>query len=315
MEFHFAPDFLELLVETIPRLVRAKKHVLLFFQGAGVSPAMMIDLDADLRRDKDSHSKFDLARTVIVRLNEAGDAALAARREVVRRVVEFEDFSACWDNDKLPAQGLVAKVRQLVNVKDSFSRMNIEREREQEKAREERDRDLQAKRQRQDNIEQVKGELFALFGETDPHKRGIAFEGVLNRLFAAVGILVRESFTVKLNGAGVVEQIDGAVELDGHLYLVEVKWWKDPLGVGETAPHLVRLFSRDGARGLFISATGFTEPAIIQYREALRQRVTVLATLEEIVAALNAQADLVELLRRKIKSAVLEKEPLVRFHA
>ena len=75
-----------------------------------------------------------------------------------------------------------------------------------------------------------------------------------------------------------VEQIDGAIELDGHLYLVEMKWWDSPLGVGETAQHLVRVFSRDGARGLFISATDYTAAAIQQYRDALRQRVVVMMT-------------------------------------
>jgi restriction system protein len=36
MEYHFAPDFLNLFVETISRLNRSKKDLLLFFRGAGV---------------------------------------------------------------------------------------------------------------------------------------------------------------------------------------------------------------------------------------------------------------------------------------
>jgi hypothetical protein len=250
---------------------------------------------------------------VIVRLNEAGDAGLAARREVVRRIVEFEDFTRCWENDALQARGLVGEVRRLVNVKDSFTRMNIERAREREEAQQARESEIQTKRQRSDRIGQAKGELFALFGEKDAHKRGKALEGVLGSLFGAYDILVSEAFTVKLDRAGIVEQIDGAIELDGHLYLVEMKWWNVPLGPGETAQHLVRLFSRDGARGLFISATGYTDAAIAQYRDALRQRVTLLATLEEIVSALNTEVNLAEMLRRKISSAVLDKEPFAKF--
>lgn len=307
MEYHFAPDFFNLLVETIPRLNRSKRDVLLFFRGAGVQSRHTADLEADIQKSRDSHTKFDLARTVLARLNEAGDAALAARREVVRRIVEFEDFTRCWENDLLQAKGLVAEVCRLV------TRMKQEREREREEARVSREAEAQARRDARKRIEQVKRELFALFGETDAHRRGTALEGILNRLFDAYGILVRESFRVRLNEAGVVEQIDGVIELDGHLYLVEMKWWATPLGTGETAQHLVRVFSRDGARGIFISATEYTPAAIEQYREALRQRVVVLMTLHEIVKVLDSNAtDLRTLLKYKINAAVLDKEPFAQ---
>jgi restriction system protein len=70
-----------------------------------------------------------MTRQVLCRLNDAGESALATRREVLKRASEFEDFSSCWDNDRLKAQGLVTQIQKLVNVKDSFTRMNIERER------------------------------------------------------------------------------------------------------------------------------------------------------------------------------------------
>lgn len=309
-EYHFAPDFLNLLVETIPRLNRSKRDVLLFFRGAGAPTNFLDDLEADLKRDKDSHNKFDLARTLIVRLNEAGDSTLAARREVVRRIVEFEDFTRCWENDVLQAKGLVGEVRRLVNVKDSFTRMNQERERERDQARAAREAAIKARREYIERIEIVKRELFSLFGESDAHKRGKKLEPLLNQLFSAYGILVREAFVVRVTGAGVVEQIDGAIELDGHLFLVEMKWWDAPLGPGDTAQHLVRVFSRDGARGLFISASGYTPAAIQQYREALGQRTVVLITLEDIVKVLNEVADLAEMLRARVNAAIMDKEPL-----
>src|SRR5207247_4118679 len=119
-------------------------------------------------------------------------------------------------------------------------------------------------RQRSESIQRIKADLFALFAESDVRKRGKALEGVLNQLFALDGLLVKEAFTVKGRcGDGVIEQIDGLVEVDGLLYLVEMKWWNTPLGVGEVSQHLVRVFSRGGqARGLFISYSAYTEPAI-----------------------------------------------------
>ncbi len=55
--------------------------------------------------------------------------------------------------------------------------------------------------------------------------------------------------------AHMVEQIDGVIELDGELNLVEIKWWSVPLGAGEVSHHLVRVFNRGHLRGIFISAS------------------------------------------------------------
>lgn len=309
VEYHFAPDFLSLLVDTIPRLNKGKADVMVFFRGAGVSTQYLDDLDADLKRNKASHNKYDLARTVLIRLNEAGDATLAARREVVRRIVHFEDFTRCWEADVLQAKGLVSEVQRLVNVKDSFTRMNQERERERSTIRAAVEADIAAKRNWQNNLDSIKAELFGLFGEVDANKRGKALEGVLNRLFSFYGISVREAFTVRHDDAGIVEQIDGAIDLGGHLYLVEMKWHKDPLGVDKTSQHLVRVFSRDGARGLFISASGYSQPSIAQYIEALGKKVVVMVTLEEIVKILNQSGDLKAVLDLKVQAAILDKKP------
>lgn len=137
----------------------------------------------------------------------------------------------------------------------------------------------------------------------------------MNRLFASYEILVREAFTIKgVCGEGVIEQIDGVAELDGHIYLVEMKWWNSPIGPGEVSPHLVRIFGRGGqVRGLFISYTNYTDAAIIQCREALTQgRVVVLSTLEEIVSILSQNGDLKVWLKTKTEAAIVDKKPFFR---
>ena len=45
------------------------------------------------------------------------------RRELLKRVVEFENFSTCCPEDRLEAQDLVSQIRSVINVKDSFTRM------------------------------------------------------------------------------------------------------------------------------------------------------------------------------------------------
>ena len=48
----------------------------------------------------------------------------------------------------------------------------------------------------------IKADLFALFTQKDAHARGKALEGVLNRLFKAFEILIREDFTLRTERQG-----------------------------------------------------------------------------------------------------------------
>lgn len=308
--FHYPPDLFELLVQTIPLLCRSKQNVLTFLKGAGVDARLMSGVTRKVNEDKDSITKYEIVRTVLEKLNEKGDATLAARREVLRRIVEFEDFSTCWPDDRLKAQGLIAQIRQVVNVKDSFTRMREEREREQRERRVEQEARLRQERQRREAVAAIKADLFALFGEQNPHRRGKKLEGVLNRLFDAGGILIREAFAIAgSEGEGIVEQIDGVVEIEGEVYLVEMKWWNDPLGVETVSQHLVRVFNRGEARGIFISASGYTEPAVKSCRESLHRVVVVLCNLQEIVMLLEREGDLKALLKEKIRAAIVHKNP------
>lgn len=50
-------------------------------------------MDEAVREDVRRVSKFALARTVLRRLNDGQDAYIRQRREIVRRVAEYDDFS------------------------------------------------------------------------------------------------------------------------------------------------------------------------------------------------------------------------------
>ena len=126
--YHYPPELLQLLIDTIPKLCRSKRDLILFFRGAGVPERHLGDLEETVARDRESISKYEIVRTILQRLNEFGERALRERREILKRVVEFEDFSTCWDNDRLQAKGLVSEIRKVVNVKDSFTRMRQERD-------------------------------------------------------------------------------------------------------------------------------------------------------------------------------------------
>lgn len=308
--FHHPPELLSLLIDTIPLLCRSKRDVLLFFQGSGVPHELRDDLALTLGTDPQGINKYYIARTVLTRLNERTDAYLGPRREVVKRIIEFEDFSTCWPQDQLKAKGLVAEVRRVVNVKDSFTRIRQERDAERQRHIQQHRAQAMAERRRRDQLDEVQRDLVRLFTVANPHRRGKLFESILNRLFAVEGILIREAFTlVGDEGEGTVEQIDGAIEFDGDVYLVEAKWLTDPVGPGETAQHLVRVYSRGDVRGLFISASGYTDAAVMGHRQALTQKVVVLCALRELVLLLERRGDLKSLLKEKVRAAALDRNP------
>jgi restriction system protein len=308
--FQYPPELFSLLVDTVPILCKSKKDLLLFFRGAGVPDVLMFDIQEQLKTDPKSVGKYPSARTILTRMNEGGDALLAARRELLKRVTEFEDYTRCYDSDVMKAKGFVSEVRRVVNVKDSFTRMSQERDREAETRRAEQQAKTAAVRERREKVEQARKDLSALFGETDAQRRGKALEGVMSRLCRAYDVLVVEDFRRKGGGqGGVVEQIDGVVEIDSEMYLVEMKWWTSPLGPTEVSPHISRLMLRSGVSGIFVSSSDYTPAALEMCRDFLQQRVIVLCTLREVMDVLNREGDLVAMLRAKIRAAKLDRNP------
>lgn len=312
--YHFSPDLLEAFVDALALLARGKGAVLDIFRGCGVPEEAMAELRASLAGpDASKVRKAHLARQMLHWLNDdPTDSKLRYRRELVRRVTEWEDYSSSYPDDQLKAQGAVARVRDLVNVRDSFTRMAQERDREADERRAEARARAESIARRRQALYEVERDFRALFLEDDPQKRGKALEGVLNRLFAAEGSGVREAFTVVGGRSeGIIEQIDGVIELDSKLYLVEMKWHADRLGSAEVAPALVRAFARSDCGLIVISNSGFTEPAITTCTEALRAKTVVLAELGELLLALERRASLDEMLRAKVLAAVLDKKPMV----
>ncbi len=312
-QFHYPPDVFNLLVNVIPLLCRSKDDVLIFLQGAGVDIADLAEVSYIVQSNRQAINKYDIVRNVLKKINSQGDRGLRARREIIRRVVEFEDFSLCWPDDQLKAKGLVASLREVVHVKDSFTRMRQERDREHEKTKASNQKTQENIAKKRAAIEGVNTRLCSLFSMNDrPQERGKLLEAILNDLFRAYGILVQEDFCRRdPDNALVLEQIDGVIILNGGIYLVEMKWLKDPVGVAEIGPHLVRLFSRANASGIFISNSDFTQPALQQCKDALSQKTIFLCSLREIIFLLQKKADLETLLSKKSQAAIIEKNPYI----
>jgi restriction system protein len=313
--FHYSPERLQLLKDTIPLICASKRETILFFLGAGVPESWLADMKKQVETCRANITKSGIAHDVLEKLNQKKENHLRELHEVVRRVAEFEDFSVCYPTVRLKAMGLIAEVRQAANVKDAFTGTCIDTGMEAKKEKLEFGSEIQEAPPEQKSIQSVTKDLLAVFGEPDAIRRAKILEGVLNRVFEAYGMLVRDSFAVK--GAcsdGVIELIDGVVEIDSDPYLVEMKWLNTPIGPNEISPHLVRVYGRGTqSRGIFISYSEYTEAAIDTCRQALAGgALAALCRLSEIVAVVERHeqgADLREMLRTKVHAALLYKKP------
>ena len=83
--YHYPPDVLELLVDTIPRLIKSKAGLLDFFEQAGTPEELLAEWRTKLHKDRMSVSKYHLAR-VLRGLNALGDEARPVRHQVLSRL-------------------------------------------------------------------------------------------------------------------------------------------------------------------------------------------------------------------------------------
>lgn len=311
--YHFSPDLTDLLIDTIPRLSKSKIGVLDFFRGCGVPNALTADLREQVLVNRDAVNKFAIARKVITRINEGGDKTIGARRQVLRRVTEFEDFSVCWPEDQLKAKGLIAEIREVINVKDSFTRMRQAEEEHRRTAARQRQKKTEMQQKKRAHRDELRRKLARLSSMTDARQRGYELERVLNEIFKLDGISVRDSFTISMESGVVGEQVDGLIGMDNQLIMVEAKWHSKPIGRDAVSSHLVRLFSRPGVQGLFVSASPFTTPAVEECERALAHRVIVLAEVNELLMLLeDPDANVAAWLRAKIMAAAIDRKPLFR---
>jgi restriction system protein len=309
--FHYPPDLFELVVQTIPLLNRSKDSVLLFFKGAGIDETIFSDITQIVRIDREKITKYEICRKILERINEDSEKNLRERREILKRITEFESFSTCWEKDQLKAKGLVAEIQKVINVKDSFTRMNQARLRETEQRQQEYLSRMEQIQKHKANLHDLRDILFSLFSETNAQRRGKDLEIILNGYFKEYEIMVKEDFKrTGEQGEGIIEQIDGIIELDNSIYLVEMKWKKDPIGSDDIYAHLGRIYHRANAHGIFISESGYSPSGILAAKEALiKNALLVLFDLQELVKIIEREDDFKKYLRDRIQSTIIEKNP------
>ena len=131
-------------------------------------------------------------------------------------------------------------------------------------------------------------------------KRGYAFEKFLNTLFNTFDMKARSPFRL------VGEQIDGSIEFEGNIYLIEAKWQNVLVGNAE----LLALHGKVGgkatwSRGIFISYSGFTQEGLEAFSKG-RPTNLIAVTGQDLYFILEGGMPLDQMIRLKARLAAEE---------
>ena len=115
---------------------------------------------------------------------------------------------------------------------------------------------------------------------------GKAFEYLILRAFQLDGAEVRWPYNIEI-ADNVIEQIDGAVYIDGLACLIECKDWEGKINIEPMAKLRNQLLRRPSqTTGVVFSRFGFTDPALTLAKFTLPQTI-LLWTGEEISFAIE----------------------------
>lgn len=136
--------------------------------------------------------------------------------------------------------------------------------------------------------------------ELTPQERGYAFEKFLNILFNAFDMVPRPPFRL------VGEQIDGSIDFEGNIYLVEAKWQDTLTG---NADLLILNGKVEGkatwSRGIFISYSGFTKEGLEAFSKG-RPTNLITVTGQDLYFVLEGKMSLNEMIHLKSRLAAEE---------
>lgn len=308
--FHFPPDLFNLLVDTIPRLNKSKKDLLLFFQNVGVPDSYLRQYNLLLNTNRSQFKKYDVTRDVLTFLNQQQDKMLGVRRKLLQRIIEFDSFETCYPNDVDRAKANVSDIQRLVKLKDTVTRYENYLNREQNQKAKVQQEKVEKIRKSKAHFEELRQEFAQLFSIQNPQERGKRLEKVLNDIFKYFKIGIKEDFVIYDDETGKnYEQIDGVVEINHYLTLVEVKWEKTPIGVDKIGRYMSRLLVRKNVDGIIISYSSFTETALPTAKEALAISVIALVDLKDIFDVLEQEKDLDDYFSELIRNVKLYKNP------
>jgi hypothetical protein len=291
---HFSQNIVGALKDTVVKVFWKKDDVRALFEVAGV-PRSLIDAQ------NWQLYKFKVVSPVLDKLNTT-ETGIGPLRRILQETLSFKDGNHllwCSDGQRLKreAEESLARLRVLVADHDTVKQT----EKEQRDAISRRRDEANKHRAFNDELAGLKAIFIQFHGKSDHNERGYDLEKLLNTLFRLFDLTPRSPF--KRTG----EQIDGSFVLDRDHYLLEAKWTKDRVILGDLRDLDGAVGSSlDNTLGLFISIEGFSEEGLTAYLQGTRPRIVCMDGAD-LFMVLDGRIDLADLLQRKKDIAVQKK--------
>lgn len=274
------------LKDTIVKIFWEKKHMRKLLQNCNAPLDLINAQNWDLY-------KYHVLEPILEALNSMPEG-LGPLRCILQQTLSYKDANHLLRyNDgkkrKREAENSLEHLRTLVQQHDQEHK-DEEAERERRKDQAQREQKVQRFHQR---LEELKNKYLIFFSSKDVQKRGYNLEALLRDLFELFDLEPRGSFKVK------GEQIDGAFELDGDDYLIEIKWQNNQVELNDLRDLDGAIRSNlDNTLGLFVSINGFNANAIEKYSQGDRPRIICMDGTD-LMSVLEGHIELPELLKRK----------------
>jgi len=128
---------------------------------------------------------------------------------------------------------------------------------------------------------------FEKISQLNPKRRGLLFERLFYEIFESHKILLEKSFKNE-DGS---QQIDGAVEINNRIFLVEIKWERsETLAASKLYSFLGKINSKiEGTLGIFISYNELDENFLDSARAGIKQNCIIINGEDNIIPIIRGE--------------------------
>jgi len=286
MTDHFPDNIMNALKDALVNVFWVKKHLRELFDRCQVPSELVAAQNWELY-------KYHIIDPVLTALNTSQDG-LGPLRRILAETLNYTDGDhLLWVADgkkrKREAERCLERLRLLVEKHDqSLKAEQEEQARRRKEAEQQRGRHAFYER-----LAALKDRFLEFHQQPEKQARGYGLEKILYDLFDLFDLQPRGPF--RLRG----EQIDGAFLLDADDFLLEAKWQTSKASLRDLRDLDGTVTSKlDNTLGLFVSVYGFSDTALEGYRQGSRPRLICMDG-SDLMAVLEGQIDLVDLVRRK----------------
>ncbi len=287
----FSPNAIQALKDALTHIYWKKQDLRSFVYHTVENKVFISTIDWD--NNKKAESAGILVDRMIARLDLYEDDLF----RLFDVTMHFDDFTHLkqWED----AETKIERARDAVAALRKHAEGYFKLKEEKEKIEARRNVFASMKKEKQsfgNMISVLKDDFNRLIMESNAQKRGFAFEKFLNSLFTLFDLEPKESFRI------VGEQIDGAFTFDGNDFLLEAKWQKKPIELGDLYKFGGKIEGRlKLTLGLVISINSFTE----HYNDSKSASLKTMLLMDgtDLMAVLENRIDLKDMLFRKRRHA------------